>query len=104
MIDHAIVNLPLHKRGGGSLDLQIDRAMAEQRRESREADLRYAEERKRVAALRKRIAALPDEALAADAAAAGVPIAALREAMRQMAASRPLSVEGLVGKKEAPRA
>jgi hypothetical protein len=30
-----MLNLPLHKRGGGSLDAQIDRHLAEQRRAAR---------------------------------------------------------------------
>lgn len=31
-LDHGILNVPLHKRGGGSLDAQIDRHLAEQKR------------------------------------------------------------------------
>lgn len=35
-IDHGELNLPLHKRGGGSLDAQIDRELAKQRAAARE--------------------------------------------------------------------
>ena len=35
-LDHGALNLPLHKRGGGSLDAQIDRELAKQREEARE--------------------------------------------------------------------
>ena len=34
-LDHGVLNVPLAKRGGGSLDTQIDRYLAEQRREAR---------------------------------------------------------------------
>ena len=39
-LDHGMLNLPLHKRGGGSLDAQIDRELAKQRREARERQKR----------------------------------------------------------------
>lgn len=104
MSDRAIVNLPLSKRGAGSLDRQIDRALAEQRRESRERERRYAEERKRVAELRKRIAALPDDALVNVAKMAALSIPEARRKLRRMAASMPQTVDQFLAKKEAPRA
>lgn len=44
-LDHGELNLPLHKRGGGSLDAQIDRHMAAQRREARAQQKRDHEAR-----------------------------------------------------------
>lgn len=35
MIDHGILNVPLSKRGGGSLDAQIDRHLAAERKAER---------------------------------------------------------------------
>jgi hypothetical protein len=35
-LDHGVINLPLDKRGGGSLDAQIDRFKAGQRRDAKE--------------------------------------------------------------------
>ncbi len=34
-LDHGVVNLPLDKRGGGSLDAQIDRFKAGQQRDAK---------------------------------------------------------------------
>lgn len=39
-LDHGALNLPLHKRGAGSLDAQIDRWRAERAREARERQKR----------------------------------------------------------------
>lgn len=44
-LDHGILNVPLSKRGGGSLDAQIDRHLAEQRREARVEQKRQHAER-----------------------------------------------------------
>lgn len=45
-LDHGILNVPLSKRGGGSLDAQIDRALAKQRRQAREDEKRRSVERR----------------------------------------------------------
>lgn len=44
-IDHGALNLPLHRRGSGSLDAQIDRHLAEQRREAQAEAKRIAGQR-----------------------------------------------------------
>jgi hypothetical protein len=44
--DHGILNVPLSKRGGGSIDAQIDRYLAAERREARKQARAAAQERK----------------------------------------------------------
>lgn len=45
-MDHGILNVPFSKRGGGSLDAQIDRHLAAERREARRERRAMAQERK----------------------------------------------------------
>lgn len=51
--DHGVLNVPLSKRGGGSLDAQIDRALAAERREARRQRRAMAQERKAAKAARE---------------------------------------------------
>ncbi len=53
-LDHGVLNLPLHRRGGGGIDAQIDRHLAAERREARRAN--------RAAALERRAAKIAREA------------------------------------------
>lgn len=43
--DHGTLNLPLSKRGAGSIDAQIDRHLAEQKRQARDEEKRRTAER-----------------------------------------------------------
>ncbi len=61
-LDHGMLNLPLDKRGGGSIDAQLDRYKADKAREER-AEVR--EHSKRTKALRAEVKAAID-ALPAD--------------------------------------
>lgn len=71
-LDHGILNLPLAKRGGGSLDAQIDRWKADTKRAAKAEAKRIAAENKAATAEAKAlIAALPDDLVARVAARAG---------------------------------
>lgn len=48
-LDHGILNVPLSKRGGGSLDAQIDRHLAAERREARRERRELAQARQAAA-------------------------------------------------------
>lgn len=67
--DQAVVNLPLDKRGGGSLDKQINQGLAAER-ERKDAELRAANDK--ASALRDRIKALPLSAFESLANKAGM--------------------------------
>ncbi|CAI9417179.1 hypothetical protein [Nocardioides sp. T2.26MG-1] len=49
-LDHGILNVPISKRGRGSLDAQIDKALAAERRDARRQRRAMAQERKAVRA------------------------------------------------------
>lgn len=86
--DHGVLNVPLHKRG--NLDQQIDRSLAEQKRE-REVRMKAA--RQAFAAAREEalglIERMTDEHVARFAAKSGMPKRSVRKRLRQEAGIDP---------------
>jgi hypothetical protein len=95
--DQAIVNLPLDKRGGGSLDSQIDRGLADERKRKQEADRQASAKTKANQELtrniRERLSAVPDSALESMANKQGVSIAETRRRLNTEAGINPAMVE-----------
>ena len=94
-IDHGVLNVPLHKRG--NLDAEIDRQMAKQRRESRDAARARAAEWKadkaRALAL---IDGLTDEQITRLATKAKVHKRSVRKNLRDNAGLMPARVVAML--------
>lgn len=91
MFDHGILNLPLSKRGGGSIDAQIDRYKREKAREDRARDRANAAKTKALRDQAKTLIASDRAAAIVErmSAATGLTVAAVRRNMAQQARWNP---------------
>lgn len=94
-LDHGLLNVPLSKRG--NLDAEIDRQMAKQRRESRDAArARAAEWKADKARALELIDSLTDEQIAALAVRARIQKRSVRKNLRDNAGLMPARVVAML--------